>query len=93
MSKRHGIDTVILAAALFLTTGAVLFYNIHSSDGGSVSVSLSDLLESDEAAGSLVNEYAAAHLSEEKSVYTSVEADAENPFEYLLPPIVTPPTE
>ncbi len=92
MSKRHGIDTVILAAALFVTTGAVLLYNINSSDGGSVSVSLSDLVEG-EGSGSLVSESAAVHLSQEKSVYTSVAADAEKAFEYLLPPIVTPPTE
>lgn len=92
MSKRHGIDTVILAAALFLTTGAVLFYNIKSSDGGSVSVSLSDLMEKDTSA-SLVSECAAAHLSKEKSVYTSAAADDSNPFDYLLPPILTPPTE
>lgn len=93
MSKRLKVDTVILAAALFLTTGAVLFYNIKSSDGGSISVSLSDLLEGDSTSASLVSECAAAHLSEEKSVYTSAAADAVNPFDHLLPPIVTPPTE
>ena len=93
MSKRHGIDTVILAVALFLTTGAVLFYNIRSSDGGSISVALSDLVDTEKDVGSLVSECAAAHLSQEKSVYTSAAADAQNPFEYLLPSIVTPPTQ
>lgn len=90
MPKRRRIDTFLLAGALFVTTGAILAYNIYSSDGGDVSVSLSDLLSKDTVSASLLSECAASHLSEDETVYTSV-MPTKHPT--LLPPIVTPPIE
>ena len=89
MSKRRKADTFILAGALFVTTGAILAYNIYSSDGGDVSVSLSELLHEDTVSASLISECAAANLDKGDTVHTS--ASPTKPP--LLPPIVTPPIE
>lgn len=92
MSKRRLSDTAILAVALFATTGAVLAYNIYSSDGGSVSVSLSDMIRTEESANMLITE-CAAELLENGTVHTSTAPEDAPTLPTLLPPIVTPPTE
>ncbi len=91
MSKRRKIDTFLLAAALFVTSGAVLAYNIATSDGGGVSVSLSDLTENDAVSVSLIHDAAAENLQNDSILVNTTPTDA--PVGATLPPIVTPPTE
>lgn len=91
MSKRRKIDTFLLAAALFVTSGAVLAYNIATSDGGGVSVSLSDLTENDAVSVSLIHDAAAENLQNDSILVNTEPADS--PVGATLPPIVTPPTE
>lgn len=94
MPKRHKIDTLLLAVTLFSVSGAVLAYNIYSSDGGGVTVSLSELIEQGTAVSvSLIHEHAEANLTKDDTVYTSAEPTSVSGAGTLLPPIVTPPTE
>ena len=91
MSKRKNTDTLLLAAALFLTSGAVLTYNILTSDGGGISVSLTELAENDAVSVSLIYDAAAENLQNDS---IPVNAEPSNiPVGATLPPIVTPPTE
>lgn len=93
MSKTRRSDTFLLAAALFITSGAVLFYNIATSDGAGVTVSLSELVQTEDALSvSLMHEAAAQNLLSGDTVYTGT-VPTEAPTGALLPPIVTPPTE
>ncbi len=91
MSKRHKLDTFLLAAALFLTSGAVLAYNILTSDGAGISVSLTDLVENDAVPVSLIHDAAAENL-QNNSILVNAEP-SDTPVGATLPPIVTPPTE
>ena len=92
MPKRRCTDTVILAVALFATTGAVLAYNIYSSDGGSISVSLSDMIRTEQSTDMLITE-CAAELLENGALHASVAPEDAPSLPTLLPPIVTPPAE
>lgn len=91
MSKRHKIDTLLLAVALFVTSGAVLAYNVSTSDGGGISVSLSELTASDAVSVSLIHDAAAENLLNDTVLVGAVPEEA--PVGATLPPIVTPPTE
>lgn len=92
MPKRRLSDTVILAVALFAATGAVLAYNIYSSDGGSISVSLSDMIRTEPTSELLITE-CAAELLENGTINASATPEEAPSLPTLLPPIVTPPTE
>lgn len=92
MPKRHRLDTVLLAVALFATTGAVLAYNIYSSDGGGISVSLSDMIRTEKSSELLITE-CAVEILENGTLYTSAAPEDAATLPTLLPPIVTPPAE
>ena len=95
MPKRHKSDIFLLVAALFVTSGAVLAYNVATSDGGGISVSLSDIVENDAVSVSLIYNAAEENL-QNGAVLVSVTPDAapsESPVGATLPPIVAPPTE
>ena len=95
MLKRRKIDTFLLAVALFVTSGAVLAYNILTSDGGGISVSLSDIIENDSVPVSLIHDATMEHILNDTVLVGAVPESA--PSEALvgatLPPIVTPPSE
>ncbi len=91
MSKRRKIDTLLLAVALFVTSGAVLAYNVITSDGGGISVSLSELTMDDVVSVSLIHDAAAENLQNGTVFVGAVPEEA--PVGATLPPIVTPPTE
>ena len=94
MSKRRKIDTILLAVTLFATSGAVLAYNIYSSDGGSITVSLSELVAQEPtASAALMHPCAQANLESGSTVYASTEPEPVPGVGAVLPPIVTPPTE
>lgn len=82
-------DKIMLAAALFTVSGAVLAYNIHTADG-ELSVSLSDITAYRPAEISLISDAAAVHLTAEEVIFTAA-APIEAPRDYeLLDPIVRP---
>ncbi len=95
MLKRRKVDTLLLAAALFVTSGGVLAYNVITSDGGGISVSLSELTMDGAVSVSLIHEAAAENL-QNGTVFvgtTPKAAPNEAPVGATLPPIITPPTE
>ena len=95
MSQRRKADTLLLTAALFAISGAVLTYNVLTSDGGGISVSLSDLTASDAVSVSLIHDAAAENLQNE-TVFVGATPESvpkEAPVGATLPPRVTPPTE
>lgn len=95
MLKRRKIDTFLLAAALFVISGAVLTYNVLTSDGGGISVSLSDIIENNAVSVSLIHDAAAENLQSDTVFVGAVPeiAPSEAAVGATLPPIVTPPTE
>ena len=90
MSSYRRLDKIMLAAALFTVSGAVLAYNIGTAESGKISVSLADITAYHPAEVSLLSEAAEANLLTGGSVFTAA-APAEAPRGYeLLDPIVHP---
>ena len=90
MSSYRRLDKIMLAAALFTVSGAVLAYNIGTAEGGAISVSLADIAAYRPAEVSLLSEAAEANLLTGGSVFTAAEP-AKAPRDYeLLDPIVHP---
>ena len=73
--KRIKIDTVMLAAALFTVTGAILAYNLKTVGGGELAVSLSELRDIT-ARQSAISDAALANLAAEESVFTAAPPSA-----------------
>lgn len=96
--KHRKIDRIMLAVLLFTVSGAVLAYNLHTADDGTLAVSLTELLRPSACA---VSDHAAAHLLARDSVFTSAAPSAppqenllqeQQPRSYpLLEPIVRAP--
>lgn len=74
------IDKIMLAVLLFTVSGAVLAYNLHTADDGTMAVSLTELLR---PSASAVSDHAAAHILARDSVFTSA-APSMPPQENLL---------
>lgn len=92
MSYNHRkIDRILLAAALFTVSGAVLAYNLHTAGGGELAVSLSELAAYGTQEASAVSDSAAANLMARDSVYTAAAPSAAVRGYELLDPIVTRP--
>ena len=90
MREHSKFDSIMLAAVLICITGVSLAYNIHSSKGGDIAVSLTDIMDYPKNEASAVSKYAAAHFIQYESVAVSAE-----PREYARPyelqgPVVFP---
>ena len=90
MSSYRRLDKIMLAAALFTVSGAILAYNIQTAEGGEISITLADITAYQPAEVSLLSEAAEANLTTGDSIFTAA-APSAAPRDYeLLDPIVHP---